>query len=127
AFARTSIEWLGTTGYTSTGFREAVRPRHDKTEAKPSSGGRVGLIDALDELNRVLPAERAIAVDGGRFAWEAINRLEVPRPRCWRGTFQGFGPVGNAVSTAVGVGFALPDLPTVAVVGDGGFMLGGVA
>jgi len=126
-FARTSIDWLKRAGYASSGFRETITLGSGEGIAKASSGEFVELIDALVELNRVLPVERAITVDGGRFAWESIKRLEVPRARCWAGTFRGFGAVGNALSTAIGVGMALSGLPSVAVVGDGGFMIGGLA
>jgi thiamine pyrophosphate-dependent acetolactate synthase large subunit-like protein len=126
-FARTSIDWLKHADYTSSGFRGTIKLGSGEVTAKPSSSEFVDLIEALVELNRALPIERAITVDGGRFAWEAIKRLDVPRARCWASTFRGFGAVGNALSAAIGVGIALPGLPTVAVVGDGGFMIGGLA
>jgi thiamine pyrophosphate-dependent acetolactate synthase large subunit-like protein len=82
---------------------------------------------ALAALNKALPTARMVAVDGGRFSAAAIDHLTVPDARSWTASFAGFGAIGNAVSTSIGMCCAQPDMTGIAVVGDGGFMLGGLA
>jgi thiamine pyrophosphate-dependent acetolactate synthase large subunit-like protein len=123
------VQWLKDAGYTETGFRERVNVPEDSFTHRYRSvdNGFVALGEALDELERALPEGRSITVDGGRFTSEAVQRLSVPGARSWSFSGRGFGAVGNGLSTAIGIGAALGDEPSVAVVGDGGFMLGGLA
>jgi thiamine pyrophosphate-dependent acetolactate synthase large subunit-like protein len=73
---------------------------------------------ALDEL---LPGDRCLVLDSGHFmAWPAM---------LWRGagTFlfgQAFQAVGLGLARAIGAAVARPDRVTVAMVGDGGAMMG---
>jgi thiamine pyrophosphate-dependent acetolactate synthase large subunit-like protein len=128
-FADTAVEWLREIEHAASTFRDVAVAGGggSKPPAMVDQGGTVDLAAALHVLNRVLPANRAVTVDGGRFTAEVIARIDVSQAQAWACSFRGFGAVGNAVSTALGVGCALPAGPTVAVVGDGGFMLGGLA
>lgn len=129
-FADTVVEWLREAGHAACTFRDlavAGDTGRQPARAAEQGGAFVDLAAALDELNRALPASRAVTVDGGRFTAEAVARMDVSRAQAWACSFRGFGAVGNAVSTALGVGCALPGAPSVAIVGDGGFMLGGLA
>lgn len=130
-FADTVVEWLVEAEYVGTGFREAL-PSAPSTDADGSVEGRsehgyVNLDAALMTLNRLLPSERSITTDGGRFTAHVVAHVEVPSARAWASPFRGFGAVGNAVATAIGLGCARSAAPSVAIVGDGGFMLGGLA
>jgi acetolactate synthase I/II/III large subunit len=75
-------------------------------------------------LDRLLPDDRSVVVDAGRFMLNALT-LPVPDPESLI-TSHGFGSIGLGTSTAIGVGIARPNRPTVLCVGDGGFMMGGV-
>ncbi len=129
-FADTVVDWLDQVDHVPSGFGESVVGA-DHLADEPvthgtASNGCVDLGHAMDALNRALPVERSIAIDAGRFVSEAVRRLDVPRERSWACSF-GFGAIGNGLSTAIGLGSARDDAPVVAVVGDGGFMLGGIA
>ena len=137
-FADTVVSWLREAEYTGTGFRDSLRRAAEveveveveaELELEPASGdpGFVDLGTALTELNRRLPRERTLTVDGGRFTDEVIRRVEVHRPRSWTTTFGGFGAIGNGLATAIGMGCADRSRPALALVGDGSFMLGGLA
>jgi acetolactate synthase-1/2/3 large subunit len=129
AFADTVVEWLTEADYSGTGFRDAVAGQALQPTlraGRKGPGDVVHLTTALLELNRVLPGDRSVVVDGGRFMGEAVKRMDVASPRASFCSFRGFAPVGHGLASAVGVGCARPDSPVVAVVGDGGFMLGGM-
>lgn len=88
--------------------------------------------DAIDprtltlRLDELLPIERTTAVDAGRFMSDALTDLRIWEPRALLSTL-GFAPIGLGVAMALGAGFARPERPSVALVGDGGFMLGGMS
>jgi acetolactate synthase I/II/III large subunit len=126
SFASTVVAWLEEGGYTPTKFRDSVDLSRFASAAERPAEGFVELATALKELNGALPPDRSFVVDGGRFMGEAVRYLEVSRPQSWLCTFRGFAAVGHGVAGALGVGCALPRSPVVAVVGDGGFMLGGL-
>jgi acetolactate synthase I/II/III large subunit len=127
-FAETAAEWLKEAGHTPSGFRDALSKRTvDSRLAGPATEDALTLTHLLAALEVALPADRSFTIDGGRFAIEAIQRLRVASPRSCAFSSRGFGAVGNGIATAIGIGIALPEAPTVAVVGDGGFMLGGLA
>jgi thiamine pyrophosphate-dependent acetolactate synthase large subunit-like protein len=70
-------------------------------------------------LNRVLPGDRAVAVDSGHFLGYPSMYLSVPDARAW--VFpNGFQAVGLGLGNAIGAAIARPDRPTVAAIGDGG-------
>jgi acetolactate synthase I/II/III large subunit len=128
-FAELAVEWLAEAGHTATTFRVALS-HHDRASRRRGDTAGSDTVDvdqALLALNDALPPQRCIALDGGRFASHAVAHLEVVRPQAWSCPFRGFGAVGNAVSTAIGMSCAGVGGPAVAVVGDGGFMLGGLA
>jgi len=88
----------------------------------------VGAIDPRTftrRLDAVLPADRTVVVDAGRFMLNALT-LSVPDPLALI-TTHGFGAIGLGMGNAIGAGLARPDRPTVLAVGDGGFMMGGLS
>ncbi|HLH64533.1 MAG TPA: thiamine pyrophosphate-binding protein [Solirubrobacteraceae bacterium] len=71
------------------------------------------------EVDRRLPAERAVAVDSGHFLGWPSMFLAVSDPRAW--VFpNGFQAVGLGLGCAIGAAIAHPERPTVAAIGDGG-------
>jgi thiamine pyrophosphate-dependent acetolactate synthase large subunit-like protein len=70
-------------------------------------------------LNRLLPRNRAVAVDSGHFLGYPSMFLEVPDARAWLFP-NGFQAVGLGLGNAIGASIAQPDRPTVAAIGDGG-------
>jgi thiamine pyrophosphate-dependent acetolactate synthase large subunit-like protein len=71
------------------------------------------------ELERRLPADRAVAVDSGHSLGYPAMYLSVPDARGW--VFpNGFQSVGLGLGNAIGAAIANPDRVTVAALGDGG-------
>lgn len=76
-------------------------------------------------LNEVLPD--AVVVGDSTGPVYAGNFLaDMPAPRRWFNAATGFGTLGYGLPAALGAALAQPDLPVVALVGDGGlqFVLG---
>lgn len=124
-FASAVVEMLAEIDHEATRFRH--QSRGGEARADTGAAGAADLATALTRIDAALPPKRMVTVDGGRFSAEAIARIGVSDARSWACSFTGFGAVGNALATAIGMGCAAADAPTVAVVGDGGFMLGGIA
>jgi len=71
------------------------------------------------ELERRLPADRAVAVDSGHSLGYPAMYLSVPDARAW--VFpNGFQAVGLGLGNAIGAAVANPERVTVAALGDGG-------
>jgi thiamine pyrophosphate-dependent acetolactate synthase large subunit-like protein len=117
---------LAARGYQATGWRTpelagqiaARRWEHEAYE----DAGTDEYIDPrtlTKELNRRLPADRAVVVDSGHLTgWPAMY-LDVPDARSF--VFcNGFQAVGLAIGNGIGASVASPDRPTVVAVGDGG-------
>jgi len=79
---------------------------------------------AVLRLDALLPADRSVVVDAGRFMLDALT-LPVPDPGSLI-TTHAFGSIGLGTAAAIGAGVARPDRPLVLLVGDGGFMMGGI-
>jgi acetolactate synthase I/II/III large subunit len=125
AFAEAAVALLAEASHRPSGFASAGR-EPEPARRPVGSAGFVDLAAAMDALNAAVPADRSIVVDGGRFMSVPVQRLDVPRPEQWSFPGRAFGAIGNALATAIGLACARPETPTVAVVGDGGFMLGGL-
>ncbi|MDQ6778968.1 MAG: thiamine pyrophosphate-dependent enzyme, partial [Actinomycetota bacterium] len=70
-------------------------------------------------VDRLLPAQRQVAVDSGHFLGYPSMYLAVPDARSW--VFpNGFQAVGLGLGNAIGAAIAHPDRTTVAAIGDGG-------
>jgi thiamine pyrophosphate-dependent acetolactate synthase large subunit-like protein len=95
-------------------------------EAEPlvsSPPGRVHPMAAILTLDRLLPPDRVVVVEGGSCVGWPCTYLDVQHP----GDFlfgMDFGAIGVSTGLAVGVSFARPDRTVVAFAGDGGFMMG---
>lgn len=90
--------------------------------ADAGGGGRIDPRTLSLGLERVLPAERTVAIDSGHFmGWPAMY-WSVPDERGFVFT-QAFQSVGLGLASAVGAAVARPDRLTVAALGDGGTLM----
>lgn len=105
----------------STSYIEEPQP----TSMSGSSGNGTDMQTVLTALRSVLPSDRNLVFDVGRFWKLATSQLMVSHPR---GAFHTYDYASIGLSTAMGIGVACADRtrPTVVISGDGGFMLGGL-
>lgn len=82
-----------------------------------------GVLHRIDEL---VPVERALCVDGGRFSHEALRIMTVREPRYYAHCLN-VGHIGMSIGYGVGAAVGMSEGPCLVVVGDGGFMLGGLS
>ncbi|MFD5858735.1 thiamine pyrophosphate-binding protein [Streptomyces chartreusis] len=127
-FAEKALDWLKEIEHSPSGFQNTTAARMARPVAwsPTESDDFVDVNLAMDVLNEALPTGRAIVSDGGRFMGAPVKRLDVFAAERWSFPARGFGAIGNGLATAVGVATARPEAPTLAVLGDGGFMLGGI-
>ncbi len=122
------IEWLDAAEIPASGFRERMAARVSQSDLMWDAplGTKVTLAGVLSAVNRALPAQRTVVTDGGRFQGESFKYL-------WGADYRSevqtttFGAVGMGMGAAIGAAAAAPDEPTVLVIGDGGFMMNGMA
>lgn len=76
-------------------------------------------------LDRILPPERTLVTDVGSYIRAALRYVDTPDPRGCVVTGN-FGSIGLGMGAAIGAAFANRERPVLAVVGDGGFMMGGL-
>ncbi|MGH3359180.1 MAG: thiamine pyrophosphate-binding protein [Nocardioidaceae bacterium] len=76
------------------------------------------LADAMLLLDQLLPRDRLVVSDTGRFIYTAWRHLGVKAPGDFVHTLN-FASIGLGVATGVGVSLAHPDRLTVVVAGDG--------
>ncbi len=122
--------WLDEARVAPSGFRSPdllqrlaqARAVHSDRSADATTDVRT----ALRLLEEALPCDRTLVTDGGRFMYEVWRSLSVREPGHFLPTVH-FGSIGLGLPTAIGARYGAPDRPVVAVCGDGGFMLGGLA
>lgn len=105
------------------------RIKGDRTEPPgrfDNGDGTVDFLSVLTRLDAVLPKDRILVSDSGRFMIEAFKRLHVSEPQSLIVTHN-FGSIGLGVPHAIGACFGSDGRPVVALCGDGGFMNGGLA
>lgn len=100
--------------------REASTPPERSTEAS------VDIRTALRRVDEAVPEDRVVVTDNGRFILSAFTMVRVSHPRLWAHAVS-FGSIGLGLATAIGASYAEPDRTVLAVVGDGGFALGGLS
>ncbi|MGN6612211.1 MAG: thiamine pyrophosphate-binding protein [Angustibacter sp.] len=98
----------------------------EEDEAADGGDGPLTLTGVLHAVNRLVPRARTLAVDGGRFSHEALRILDVDHPWSYAHCLN-VGHIGMSVGYGIGAAVGRPDVPALVVVGDGGFMLGGLA
>ncbi|GAA3681570.1 thiamine pyrophosphate-binding protein [Arthrobacter ginkgonis] len=102
-------------------FRSS-EPVEDPAEFGPD--GRLNPRTVVAALERVLPAERSVVMDGGHFIGWAPMYLSVPDPHAMVLVGTAFQSIGLGFGSAAGVSAARPDRTTVLVTGDGGGLMG---
>jgi len=109
-------EWLANTG----GIKPTELP------AKPHRQGTVDFPRALRRLDEMVPDDRVVVTDAGRFVYETWKTVKTPDPRDYVLTMNS-GSIGLGLSYAIGASLAARDRPVFLITGDGGFMHGGLA
>jgi acetolactate synthase I/II/III large subunit len=123
------VYWLDEAEIAPSGFTKELDMEaltaHPAGDASKAKDGFVNFVFALERLEQVLPKNRVLATDGGRFMTEVWCRISAPDPNSFLVTAN-FGSIGLGLQEAIGAGFAAPDRPVVLFTGDGGFMMGGI-
>jgi thiamine pyrophosphate-dependent acetolactate synthase large subunit-like protein len=73
------------------------------------------------ELDKMLPKDRNVVWDAGNF-FQAVQYVAVPSPAHFKATVD-FGSIGLGLPTAVGFALGRPEIPTIAMLGDGGLLM----
>ncbi|MBJ7599468.1 thiamine pyrophosphate-binding protein [Candidatus Nephthysia bennettiae] len=126
--ARALADELERRGHRGAGYRSAEiakRIREFRLKDSVSDRSRPGRLDpraVMIELDRVLPAERTLVIDGGHHFEFAVAHLAVPDPRAFILANEYFS-VGCGLAAALGAAVARPDRLTVLEIGDGGMMM----
>lgn len=126
------VHWLDQAEIPGSGYRtqELQHAIHAvAVERAPRSDHGDGTMDyrqSLLRLDELLPQDRVVVTDGGRFMVEAWKTIGVSGPENFLTTIN-FASIGLGLSHAIGCAFAKPGQPVVAMCGDGGFMNGGLA
>lgn len=128
--AENFVYWLNEAEIPPSGFTQELEPkalrRHEPAKDRDRAKGTINYVAALEWLNTILPDNRILATDGGRFMTEVWCRVDVMYPRDFLDTTN-FGAIGLGLQSAIGASVASPDRPVALFTGDGGFMMGGLA
>ncbi|GAA2177565.1 thiamine pyrophosphate-binding protein [Leucobacter tardus] len=106
----------------SRGARWADVPVDDVLSGSPGDDARIDPRLLSAQLDRLLPAERIVAVDSGNFMGYPSAYLAVPDASGFCFT-QAFQSVGLGLATAIGAATARPDRLPVLGAGDGGMLM----
>lgn len=98
------------------GAARAARARQVEFTAQ-TDGHRPWLAAMAD----VLTPDTVVALDSTQLAYSAIHVVGAQRPRTWLAPY-GLGTLGPALPMAVGARVGRPDVPVMAVAGDGGLL-----
>lgn len=119
---------IPSSGNTDADLAQRLATQAAEREVLPSfaatAPGTIDYLPALRRLDRVLPADRVLVADLGRFVSAAWRCLPVQSPDSLVYTAH-FGSIGLGLGQAVGAAHAARGRCTVLVAGDGGFTLGG--
>lgn len=110
-----------------TGFRRPEIPGLlSSFEPRPSlDEGRPGLVDprlAMARIDRFLPRDKNVAIDGSHHMVWSIEHLAVAEPRAFVLPIE-FYSIGTTTGIALGAAIASPDRITVYDAGDAGMMM----
>jgi thiamine pyrophosphate-dependent acetolactate synthase large subunit-like protein len=128
--ADTFVHWFDEAEIPASGFTRDLPAQGLDVPPIPKPGrprdGAIDFLAALKRLNDILPEDRVLVTDAGRWMVRSYGLLTAPAPRDFV-TSASFGSIGLGLATAIGAGVAHPGRPTVLFNGDGGFMLGNLA
>lgn len=127
--ARAMLEQLADAEHRPSGFRSealaeklaARDPRRDFTDA--STADHIDARTAMIELDAILPEDRVVVSDVGRYVIAPWKYVHVPDPMSFTHT-AAFGSIGLGIAVGVGAAVADRSRPTVVIAGDGGAMMG---
>ena len=102
-------------------LHEACLAHSDPADA-PTEGA-VDLAAVVAAVAERMPSDAVILTDGGSFARWVHRYFRFSQPHTQAGPVS--GAMGYAVPGAIGARLARPDVPAIAFVGDGGFMMTG--
>jgi acetolactate synthase-1/2/3 large subunit len=128
--AETMVAWLDEAEHKPSGFRSAELERRLREFDPAGEFVDRSTADTIDPrtltigLESVLPPNRTVTVDGGRFMRHAL-KIKPADPMSFV-TTASFGSIGLGLGAAIGAATAKPHQPTVLLAGDGGFMMGGL-
>lgn len=88
-----------------------------ESDRSPVTMGR-----AISEVRKALPQEAIILTSSGNTQAQVFQELAVTRPRTYLSA-GGFSTMGWSYPAAIGAKLAAPDVPVVAMVGDGDFLM----
>ena len=100
------------------GARIAAIRTANATDIPPLEQKHVAVLNAV---RAALPEDGQVFTDMTQIAYTANLYFPCEKPRRWFHPL-GFGTLGYAVPAAIGGQIACPDRPTIAIVGDGGFL-----
>jgi len=112
-------------GYRSDALRQRLAEFSHADFRRRNPPGSIDLRDALIRIDEIVDRDRSLTVDAGRFLHEALRIVSVPEPGAYVHCLS-VSQIGMSVSYGIGAAAGMPQRPTVVVVGDGGFMLGGL-
>ncbi|PHR52767.1 MAG: acetolactate synthase [Robiginitomaculum sp.] len=125
--AETFLYWLDEAEIPGSGFTRDLPAQGLDTPAKvkpaQTKPGVVDFLPTLSRLEKILPKERILVTDAGRWMVKSYGILSAPTPRD-HVTSASFGSIGLGMGSAIGAAAARPGRPTILFCGDGGFMLG---
>ena len=105
------------------GWRASVRAARDAQAKAPEYEGPLNLAVALQELEKVLPADTIFATDAGNFATWPTRFMHVKERQEFLGPTN--GAMGYGVPAAIGAAITNPGRTVVCFVGDGGALMTG--
>ncbi len=112
----------------STGFRTDERTEELRTFRPESEIVFVNKPDQIDPrelvimLNDLLPAQRNVVTDAGRFFGDPCGYMTIPDANAFVDGIS-FGSIGLGLGLSMGVSAAQPERPTVVFIGDGGLFM----
>jgi thiamine pyrophosphate-dependent acetolactate synthase large subunit-like protein len=124
------LHWLDEIEAPGSGYRTWVQETSNRAKFDQSAflSDRSSAIDfriALSRIDAMLPKNRVVVTDGGRFVGEAWKSISVPDPQSFLSTLN-FGAIGLGLPASIGAATAAGERPVLLLIGDGGFMLGGL-
>lgn len=105
------------------GWRASVRAAREAQAKAPSYEGPLNLAVALQELEKVLPADTIFTSDAGNFATWPTRFMHVSEKQDFLGPTN--GAMGYGIPAAIGAAITHPDRTVLCFVGDGGALMTG--